>query len=85
MRDLIMTTTTRHARQLDREFLQLLLAAGKPRTLPELFEGLSPRWAVAACDRCEIAGHVRETVGGAFELLPSGRALAGVVASKLPA
>lgn len=70
-----------HSRELDRELLGLLLTAGRSVRITDLFEGLSPRWAEAAAERLEIAGHIRELSGGKLELLPSGRALAGVVPS----
>jgi hypothetical protein len=71
-----MTATARFERALTFELLALLIAANKPVRIRDLFDGFEPQWAIAAAERCVVAGYCREWSGGELELLPAGRALA---------
>jgi hypothetical protein len=56
--------TIRERQALDAELLARLRAHGRPATLPEIFGGLSPRWATEAAERLTVAGRVRELADG---------------------
>lgn len=60
-------------RALEVEFLGKLAATGKPIKLPDLFEGMSPHWAVTAAERVTRKGWVTRTQEGKYELTAAGK------------
>lgn len=50
-------------RRVNERILLYLLAARGPAAIPDLFDGLEPRWADEAADRLILSGEIRETRG----------------------
>lgn len=56
-------------RQLEKELVARLLAVGFPAPLAAAFEGLEPKWAVAACGRLILTGVISESVDGTLTVV----------------
>lgn len=64
------STAARHRdAALDAELLARLRDCDRPASIAEMFDGLTPRWAVDAAERLVIARRLHEDASGRLHLL----------------